>query len=218
MKDRVRSFLVFTTLGYRILAFLVIPVIGILLGHLVTDKLMMPGYLLAAFLLPSAEIMIDHFIFGGICAKDVSHLEYLKCSKRGEWVTENALIGGMVRILLTIAVVFIGNHISLWVLYPNETYTYNVVLVPVALALSTFGVTMLIITVSRFFDMLFIHYVLATAGVISSYFMTELIANNVNAGLGIGAVLAVAGAVISVKIAMWRIKESYHDKTVTDGV
>jgi len=143
MKDRVRSFLVFTTLGYRIIAFLVIPLIGIWLGHMFAKEFMMPGYLLTAHLLVSVEIMMDHFIFGGICAKDVSHLEYLKSSKRGEWVAESALIGSAARILLTMLVVFVGNQISLFILFPNEEYTFHPVLVPIALLFCAFGVIMI---------------------------------------------------------------------------
>lgn len=218
MKDRVRSFLVFTTLGYRIIAFLVIPVLGIWFGHLFAKEFMMPGYLLSAYLLVPVEIMIDHFIFGGICAKDVSHLEYLKSSKRGEWVTESALIGGIARILLTMLVVFVGNQISFFILFPNEEYTFHPVLVPIALLLCAFGVIMIFIIVSRFLDMLFAHYVLATGGALLVFKLAELIEQNVNLGLIVGAILAIAGAVVNVKVAMWRIKESYHDKTVADGI
>ena len=218
MKDRVRSFLVFTTLGYRIIAFLVIPVIGIWLGHIFAKEFMMPGYLLTVHLLVSVEIMIDHFIFGGICAKDVSHLEYLKSSKRGEWVTESALIGGMVRILLTMIVVFVGNQISLFILFPNEKYTFHPLWVLVALLLCAYGVTLLFVTVSRFLDMLFAHYVLAIGGALLMFKLAELIEKNVYLGLIVGVILATTGAIANLKVAMWRIKESYHDKTVTDGI
>lgn len=218
MKDRVRSFLVFTTLGYRIIAFGVIPVLGIWFGHLFAKEFQIPGYLLTAYLLVPVEIMIDHFIFGGICAKDVSHLEYLKSSKRGEWVTESALIGGIARILLTMFVVFVGNQISLFILFPNEEYTFHPVLVPIAALLCAFGVIMIFITVSRFVDMLFTHYTLACIGTACIYVLMAVIEMNVSYGLVAGGVLAIAGAVANVKVAMWRIKESYHDKTVADGI
>lgn len=218
MKDRIRSFLVFTTLGYRIIAFFVIPAIGIWAGHLFTEAYMMPGYLLTAYLIVPVEIILDHFIFGGVCAKDVSHLEYLKCSKKGEWVTKNALAGGMVRILLTMGIVFLGNHISMQILYPGAAYGYNVVLVPLALLLFSFAAIMLGITVGRFFDILFVYYLLGAAGAAIVAALMFLVEKYVYAGFALSVVLAVVSGISSVKIAMRHIKESYHDKTVTDRV
>ena len=218
MKDRIRSFLVFTTLGYRILAFVVVPVLGIWSGHLLAKKLMLPGYLMTAYLLVPIEIMLDHFVFGGICAKGVSHLEYLKCSKKGEWVVHNALVGGMVRILLTMLMVFLGNQISLQILYPDAGYSYNAVLVPIALLLSSFAVIMLGATIGRFFDSMPIYYLLATAGAALETAMMYLVEKHVYLGFALSAVLAVGMGILSEKIGMRHIKESYHDKTVTDGI
>lgn len=217
MKDRIRSFLVFTTLGYRILAFVVLPLLGILVGHFLTKKLMMPGYLMTAYILVPFEIMIDHFIFGGICMKDVSHLEYLKCSKRGEWITRNALAGGMVRILLTMLFVFIGNHISMEILYPDAVYGFDVVLVPLALMLSSFAVIMLGVTIGRFFETTSIYYLLSIGGAALETGFMFLIEEHLWISVIMSAVLAALTGYFSLEIAMKHIKESYYDKAVENG-
>ena len=51
MKERIKSFFVFTSTGYRILAFLVLPVFGIVLGHLVAFLLAIPGYFVTIYTL-----------------------------------------------------------------------------------------------------------------------------------------------------------------------
>lgn len=218
MKDRVRSFMVFTNLGYRIIAYLAVPVLGIVIGHWVAKNMLIPGYLVTAFLLIVIEMVLDHFIFGGICAKDVTHLEYLKCSPKGERVIRNALIGGMVRSLLTMAVIFIGNQISMNVLYPELEYERYAVLVPLALLLSAFAIMMLGIIVGRFFDSLQVYYLLSIVGTVLEGFMLVLINKYWYVGFILSLVLAVGIGGLSVKIAMKRIKESYYDKTVTDGI
>ena len=218
MKDRIRSFLVFTSFGYRLATFAILPLLGIWIGHMYCKKYMMPGYLITAFLLVPIEIMIDHFIFGGICVKDVSHLEYLKCSKRGEWVTRNALTGGMIRILLTMLIVFIGNHISMEVLYPDAGYGFNVVLVPLTLMLFSFAVIMLGATIGRFFETTSVYYLISLGAMILETACMLLLEKNIYLGVFTSLVLAGITGYFSLKIAMRHIKESYYDKTVKDGV
>lgn len=217
MKDRIRSFLVFTSFGYRLATFVILPLLGIWIGHMYCKKYMMPGYLVTAFLLVPIEIMIDHFIFGGICVKDVSHLEYLKCSKRGEWVTRNALLGGMVRVLMTMLMVFVANHISMMILYPDASYGYNVILVPLALLLSSFTVIMLGATIGRFFENVSVYYLIALGGVALETGFLYLIEKHIYMGVIVSVIVSVVVGYFSLEIAMKHIKESYYDKTVKNG-
>lgn len=218
MKDRVRSFLVFTTLGYRIIAFVVLPVLGIWIGHVLCERLKMPGYFMTAYLLVPVEIMIDHFVFGGICMKDATHLEYLKCSKRGEWVTQNALLGGMMRILGTMLLVFVGNTISMLVLYPKVSLGWEAVIAALTLLLSSFAVITLCASIGRFFETLSVYYVLGMVGTVLEIGYMDLVEEHLFIGLVVAAFAAVIIGYLSLQIAMKHIRESYYDKTVEDGI
>lgn len=217
MKDRIRSFLVFTTFGYRLTVFAILPLLGTWIGHAICKKYVMPGYLMTVYLFVPIEIMIDHFIFGGICVKDVTHLEYLKCSKRGEWVTRNALLGGMVRVLLTMFLVFVANHISMQILYPDASYGYSVILVPLTLLLSSFAVIMLGATIGRFFENISVYYLIILGGVVLETGFLFLIEKHIYMGVIVSVILSMVVGYCSLAIAMKHIKESYYDKTVKNG-
>lgn len=225
MKDRVKSFLVFTTPGYRILGFGIIPLLGLVIGHLVVVLLEVPGYLATVFLLIPAEIMLDFMMFGGICAKDVSHLEYLKGSLRGIGVIKNALVGGMVRTLLVLGVVLVGNQISFKILFPMRQMETGVGLNGIKLYLSAYVVILATVMVGRFFDSININYMLAmvaeAAEIMVASAMEEIFSRSLPAYRVMVMILlslfAVGLSVISVKIVLKTVKESYYDKTVADG-
>ena len=101
MKKRVKSYLVFTSLPYRIAMYLLIPAgllaIGIWGGIHIGDM----GLLLVAVLLPMAEIISDSWLFGGIQGKDMEKMDYLKTSARGMAVMRRALAVDLERKFLT---------------------------------------------------------------------------------------------------------------------
>ena len=217
MKERIKSFFVFTSTGYRILAFLVLPVFGIVLGHLVAFLLAIPGYFVTIFFLMPLELILDFMVFGGICAKEVSHLEYLKGSARGKWVIKNALVGGMLQTLLILAVVIVGNHISYQILFPAQTVGTDAILIPGALLISAYAVTMGMVIVGRFFDNLNVYYLLAVVAAAVEGSVLQFLVLYRYPTIMISVILAVILSMLSVKIALKTIEESYYDKTVADG-
>ncbi len=217
MRDRIKSFFVFTSTGYRILAFLVLPVFGIALGHMVAFLLAIPGYFVTIFFIMPLELILDYMVFGGICAKEVSHLEYLKGSVRGEWVMKNALVGGMIQMLLVLAVVMLGNHISYQMLFPAQVVGMDAILIPAALLISAYAVTMGMVIVGRFFDSLNVYYILAVVAAALEGSVLQFLVLYRYPTIVISVMLAVILSIVSVKIALKKIEESYYDKTVADG-
>lgn len=217
MKDRIRSFMVFTTPEYRVLAFVIAPVIGIVFGHLVAAFFGIPGYVVTGFLLIPLELILDYLIFGGICAKEVTHLEYLKGSTKGEVIIKRALIGGMIRMLLTMGLIFIGNQISFQILYPEQKLEMNAVVMLATLLLLSYAVMMAGVMIGRFFDSLQVYYVLSLVAMAAEGLMFIFLSEYRMPAILTAVVLVVGLTTLSVKIALKHVKESYYDKTVTDG-
>lgn len=81
MKKKITSYLVFTSGLYRLLLFVLVPIvitIAQILLHF--DDYFLMTYLVA-ILFPVAEVFLDYWVFGGIAVKGGTHLEYLKSSK-----------------------------------------------------------------------------------------------------------------------------------------
>lgn len=100
MKRFLKSYLVFTSLIYRIVMFVIMPIaiivatflIGIILMWMDTE----PCVIVMLFL-PMVEIVSDNWMFGGIQSKDVEKLDYLKTSGMGMNVLRRAHIIDLLR-------------------------------------------------------------------------------------------------------------------------
>lgn len=114
MKRCVKSYLVFTSLLYRIVMFVIIPIImiGLLLWFEVAYEVAygeasLSGshekavYIIVMIFLPMVEIISDNWLFGGIQSKDVEKLDYMKTSGAGMQVIRSALSMDLLRKLLS---------------------------------------------------------------------------------------------------------------------
>lgn len=216
MKERMKSYLVFSGFGYKLLVFMIVPVLLILLGTLVSILFDFPGYLLAIYLLPAIEIALDAFVFEGISSKAMIHLEYLKTSKRGITLMKNALQGGMIRILVTNAIILAANYLlyhgrcgDIWNVKRFVTLLWFMVFMYV--------IIMGMIVIARCFASTQVNCYLGAASIILELFSVILMKNLMASFVAL-LIVAVMISIFSVKIVEKRIKESYYDKTVTDGV
>ena len=216
MGKRMKSYLIFTGLGYRIILFAVVPILLTLFGFLLSAVFDFPGYFLAVYLLPAIEISMDTFVFGGIASKEMVHLEYLKTSTSGSGLMKNALQGGIIRMLISNAVILFINYLiyhgrtgDIWNAKRLFTLLWFFVLIYV--------VTIILIVIARFFVSEHVNY---TLGFVS--FLLEMFAirsfKNLYVSFVILIMIAVTISVFSVKLVEKRIKESYYDKTAKDGI
>lgn len=124
MKRFLKSYLVFTSWIYRIVMFLIMPIvviavvlyIGGAFGNFSSYR-GAPGAtvcIVVMLLLPMVEIISDNWMFGGIQSKDVEQLDYLKTSGVGMRVLRRALSLDLLRKFLSV-VVIVG--VSYYVLY-----------------------------------------------------------------------------------------------------
>lgn len=113
MKRCVKSYLVFTSLLYRIVMFVIIPIImiGLLLwmevyiggigGTSLSDFHVGAVYFVVMIFLSMFEIISDNWMFGGIQSKDVEKLDYMKTSGVGMQVIRSALSIDLLRKFLS---------------------------------------------------------------------------------------------------------------------
>ena len=90
MGKKMKSYLVFTSPGYRIWTLLIFPVLLFFSSWIASDWGM---YLMGSFFV-FVEILSDYWIFGGICNRQ---MEYLKTSFCGFSVLRDALAGDLIR-------------------------------------------------------------------------------------------------------------------------
>lgn len=218
MRERIKSYFVFTSLGFRILAFAVAPVLLLLMGIFCTIVIGAPGYLLIAFLLIPVEMLLDYINFGGMCAKNVSHLDYVKGSRKGEKIMKHALIGNINRMFISGAVLVAVNYLIFHLFYKEQGVDRLMILLILTVLLSAFGSTMLGIIIGRFFESMQLYSLLSIVGLGIEVLVMYLFSMKPYLTLTLSSIMAIGFSALSVVIAMKHIKESYYDKTVTDGI
>lgn len=105
MKNKLKSYLVFTSLMYRVLVYFIVPIFMAGIVFVYGGALGGAVPIVISVLLSAAEIVCDNWLFGGIQAKDAERLDYLKTSERGNKIMRNALRMDIVRKLLTALIV-----------------------------------------------------------------------------------------------------------------
>ena len=101
MGKRVKSYIVFTSVAYRIVLYLLIPVALTAFctwtGTYMGDASLVPTLML----LTLAEVISDSWLFGGLQHRDAENMDYLKASGRGLSLVRNALAVDLFRKFLT---------------------------------------------------------------------------------------------------------------------
>lgn len=101
MKSAVKSFLAFYSAACRIIGMVVVPIMILALTGFVLTVYrdangIYPEYLLYAYA-AGGEIMLDFWMFGGICSREENGLEYLKTSKRGRALLQKSVAVDLLR-------------------------------------------------------------------------------------------------------------------------
>ncbi len=222
MRRGIKSYLVFTSVWYRLGVYLVMPVVLMGLSLWIEGCVQGDGgvsVVLGAVLLPMTEIISDNWLFGGIQTKDSIGLEYLKTSGQGLGILKSALwvdlgrkflsalcmialcrLGG---ILVAGKALSFGNFCGS---YGGEALLYFVLLSYFVSVLGTF--------LSRFTDMLWINCLIGYGATGLTAFGMILL--NLGRYLLIVDVLlgslGILVSVLAVRIARKRVERSYYDQ------
>lgn len=209
---RIRSYLVFTSLGYRLILYLAVPlfIVGIYVWAACASGVSFAAPMAAILII--VEIMADHWFLGGIQEKGAEKLDYLKTSPRGVEVMKSALILDLGRRFLE-SLGILGLCFLADCFLRGEGTEPVIGLVLAVLEVYGLSVTGTIIT--RFGSYLQINlvagYIAAIIGIICWVWASINILPAVPLCFIMG-ILSVASSVLAVKIAMMRVKEGYYDK------
>ncbi len=220
-----KSYLVFTSAWYRLAVFLLMPTALIGLGLWVERMLWggrgATGVIVAAVLLPIAEIVSDNWLFGGIQTKDSMRLEYLKTSGRGMEILRRALWVDLARKLLSaLGIMALCRLAGTWMAAEGTGYGSGIMDwgleagILLYFTLLSYFVSTLGTFLSRFGDMLWMNLLVGYGAVFVMLFGLALL-NLADIIFIIDIICAVFGILISavtVRTAMRRVERSYYDK------
>ncbi len=216
MKDRVRSYLVFATRGYKIVMLIVLPIFLLavdFIAAVVFRGSAMPAYIM---LLIMAEVMSDNWYLGGIQEKNSQKIDYLKTSARGRQIMKSALIMDLVRRLVFLVVIAGVSWLFTIIFTAGEGVRAKPGLWEVLLvALLVYTLSLLGIFLCRFFSYLWVNLLAAYVGAIVGVVIFLIAAGGFLPVLLMDAVLGILGAglsVLAVKTAMLKVEGSYYDK------
>lgn len=209
---RIKSYLVFTSLGYRLILYLAVPLAaaGISLGCIKVFGAYDASLLVHLLIL--AEVLADHWFLSGIQEKNAEKLDYLKTSSRGMEVMKNVLVLDLARRFLELLLILVLCGLLSLLLGTGAPGILEGVVLPVL----TIYVTSVIATVlARFGSTLQINFLAAyLAAVIGSVCYFPAAFHILPAALfcPVLAFLSLVVSVLAVKVAMKKVKEGYYDK------
>lgn len=225
MNQKMKSFKVFTGLGYRILLFAVLPLVLLGLQLFISVVFQGTGIPLFAATLVIVEIMADNWFLGGIQEKNAIKIDYLKTSVRGMKVMKNVLIMDVARRFLSCAGILglcqaiaqaAAQAAARGISVSDER---RIAFLPLCMTLFTvYFLSALGVFIARFFSYLWVNLLCGYIGWITGLIacltwislpLPGLMAAGILCGL---VVLSVGISVLMVKIAMMKVEGSYYDK------
>lgn len=207
MIKMIRSYLAFTSKPYRVVLFLLAPVVVIGLQMLLGSEWIYMEIMLLLYI----ETVADHFVFGGIAAKNMGFPEYIKASCHGREVFKMALAGNMVRQLAESAAV-LGITLGIFWMRTGETMSIEESIRCLTWLFLGCLIVTLTTTVARFFEAVHANLLLATIGIIVYALGLWLVMNGAESLVILFGVLTVIAEGISIRIITKRVEESYYDR------
>lgn len=233
MKRFLKSYLVFTSLIYRIGMFIVMPIVmiaailclGGAFGRIGPLNLYdVPGaavFMVVMMSFPMVEIVSDTWMFGGIQSKGADKLEYLKTSSIGIQVLRRALSIDLLRKFLSaVGIISVSYGVLYWRLTPelkraNTEGDWEMLLF--ALLVSYFF-SVLGTVLTRYGSMIWLNMMVAylfemiILMIILVFTFNWLFSRYIVDFCILSAILDVAVSILAVRIAMKKVEGSYYDK------
>lgn len=228
MKRILNSYLVFTSLIYRIVMFIIVPIVmigavlcigGAFGGVGIPNLFYLPGTsvcIVVMMFLPMVEIISDNWIFGGIQSKEAEKLECLKSSGVGMQVLRNALSIDLLRKFLSAAVITgVSYGILYWRLMPDlvkilieNDWKLLLYAILVSYLFSVLGTVL-----ARFGSMVWLNVMIAyLVEIIISVCLYNALMTHAVVYCVLSAILDVAVSILAVRIVMKKVEGSYYDK------
>ncbi len=217
IKHTIRSYLVFTPFWYRVILFVILPVVLLGLQAVVAVKTGGIWTLMPLFVpvLVLVEVMADTWFLGGIQEKSSEKIDYLKTSSRGMGVMRSVLVLDQVRRICFFVLLF-GLSQAINLLTGDHAGAELLKLRTLMLAvLLTYDLSVLGIFLCRFASLLWLNllcaYIGAIAGIVIFLAGTAIPAAVVPLCIAL-TVMGAGFSVLAVKIPMLKVEGSYYDK------
>lgn len=213
MKRTIKSYLAFTTAGYRVICLLVCPLVllafsGFILATIGEVNGGFPEYTLYMYVVVYG-LLSDYWMFGGMCSRENNGMEYVKTSGAGIAVLRKGIIGDLLRHFVYI--MGYGVFCSVFSGYRQDIVTAMLAYIAVAAFLNvtrymiawqfqlfaSFGAAVI------FGIFTIVCWLLAASEGAAAVFWTEL---------AISSVLALAVSIITVWHMTYCVKGSYYEK------
>ncbi len=207
----------FATISHRILIFLMIPLAVLVTQQLLYKVLgvvgMQPIYV--SFLV-AAETILDYWVFGGFTEKDFEGWDYIKCSKRGIQTLRSAIVFDNVRRFLWITgtlalTIYIDGKRMQEGFWNGATFGIEEVGLFFAMVFSAYGISMLLITVSRYTSLLLLILIGVYAAMFPVVLLCVIIYRYPVVMCGISGIIALAISILSVWNIMRKVKGSFYN-------
>lgn len=194
MGKMIKTYLAFTSAGYRIWALCIFPVL-LLVSFWAAGTLELGGAW-AAF-----EIFADYWLFSGICEKETIYMEYVKTSFNGKNRIRQGIAADLLRrflYLLVLAAVVYFRSKSVWVF---------------AQVLLVYLVSIAALNITRLWSGAWIQYTMAAVALlVYSLLYMVLFHGPVSVVTAVFAVFAVFASIGTVWHTTIRMKGSYYEK------
>lgn len=206
MIKQIKSYLVFTSLPYRLLVFLLLPILVIGIQMLMGKELLFVAMILMFYV----EVISDRFVFGGIAARNVGFPEYIKASCSGRKVLTRALAGNIIRQFVeSAAVLFVSTGILQ--LNTGEKLIGKTFLQCFIVLFWGELIIISITTAARFFEASQAILILTFLGILG-FVPIEIIMLAPSIVLIPLGGLVVAAGMVSIRMIEKRMEESYYDR------
>ena len=214
MGRNIKNYLVFTTIPYRVLILVAVPLCLLALELRICRKDFFLAQMVVILLYVTAEVIADNWVFGGVAVKSGRHFEYLKCSKYGGKLIKAALTVNMLRQLVTMAVISLLGLVIGMVMRGDKSLTGKQMILCVNLILLGYFLTTVQLMLTRILEGALMSIAVASAGGMVLMLGYYVAARFYPVMLPVLLVLSVFASVLSIKIVMRRMEESFYDRAV----
>lgn len=214
MLRAMKNYWAFTKLGYRLVVFVVLPVVILLFGAFCiwTEIPIMVAILMGYLYMLPIDMLTDNWFLGGFYAKNNSSLEYLQSSNRFKTIIRDVVLVDTVRRFI----LYVGVYIIVLVAgmnHPEQVEGYKICSF---LPMFCFVISQAGILIARHFTAWNQAYAVGAVAMIIEAVclvpMMDITEKYIWLVQGVLVVLAIAIGVIVVAYSMKKVRDSYYDK------
>lgn len=214
MLRAIKNYWAFTKLGYRLVVFVVLPIVILLLGAFCiwAQIPIMVAMLLGYIYMPTVDIMVDNWLLGGFYAKNNSSLEYLQSSNRFKTMIRDVVLVDTIRRFI----LYVGVYVIVLVAEMNHPEQLEGYRICSFLPMFCFVISQAGVLVARHFMVWNQAYavgaVLMLVEAVCLAPLVDITEKYTWLVQGVLAVLAIAIGIIVVVYSMKKVRDSYYDK------